>query len=728
MDRRTFNKLAGMTAIGTLTTGELCAAENSDASEVVLEDDAVLAAFDVGSGALTRLLRKSTGWAIERRPELGMSFRILAPLPGRRSNFVFGEQQRAAHVEKLTDKKVHIEWDGLASEHVGSLPMSFSATITLENGRLTFEGLLTNNSQLTVETIDYPFLGDLNPPVRDALMTVRTARYDNLESAELYPHFADEMGYWGVDFPTKTRDSFYSLFCLIQSGREGLYIGMHDPTIPYFLQYTFEQHPGVLNNSAPFSGGGIYPQEEHIVPEEDKISGIPVHLEFRTCHFVFATPHSTKQLAPVVLQSYSGDWHVGVDLYKHWRATWYQEPTVPAWAREVHSWQQLQINSSEEEYRIPYNRLTEYGDDCVKYGVTAIQLVGWNHGGQDRGNPSQDIDPKLGTWKELHNAIAQIQAKGIRIVLFAKFPWADMTTEWYKKELYKYEATDPYGIRYQKSGDSYHTPTQLAGINNRQFAVMDFCLADYRQIAVNEFQKLLALNPSGWLYDEVCTHAPVIYSFNRVPGSGAPRYIYSGDLPLARQLRAEADKINSQFLFAGEGPQDWLTQYYPFSYFRGSSTPLERYIAPNAPIMAAVNGFDDREQLNEILMYRYNISYEPYNFKGHLSDFSLTLAYGQKIDVLRRRYKDYLWDAEFRDTLGARVSSDGAVRYSVFVTRSGKRSIVVVSKEWSSAIRVRAEIPKPGTLVVVTPENPDPVPTQGKFEVPARSAAVILEL
>jgi len=132
--------------------------------------------------------------------------------------------------------------------------------------------------------------------------------------------------------------------------------------------------------------------------------------------------------------------------------------------------------------------------------------------------------------------------------------------------------------------------------------------------------------------------------------------------------------------------------------------------------------------LNEILMYRYIISYEPYNFKGHLSDFSLTLAYGQKIDVLRRRYKEYLWDAEFRDTLGARVSSDGAVRYLVFVTRSGKRSIVVVSKEWSNAIRVRAEMPKPGTLVVVTPENPDPVPTQGKLEVPARSAAVILEL
>jgi len=42
--------------------------------------------------------------------------------------------------------------------------------------------------------------------------------------------------------------------------------------------------------------------------------------------------------------------------------------------------------------------------------------------------------------------------------------------------------------------------------------------------------------------------------------------------------------------------------------------------------MVAVTGFDDREMPNLILMQRYMISYEPYNFKGHLTDFPLTLA------------------------------------------------------------------------------------------------------
>src|ERR1039457_2702188 len=73
------------------------------ASEVTLEDNSILVIFDSDSGALTRLENKSTHWTIERRPELGVSFRLHAPLPNRRDNFVLGHKQRAAEVAKLSD-------------------------------------------------------------------------------------------------------------------------------------------------------------------------------------------------------------------------------------------------------------------------------------------------------------------------------------------------------------------------------------------------------------------------------------------------------------------------------------------------------------------------------------------------------------------------------------------------------------------------------------------------
>ena len=41
--------------------------------------------------------------------------------------------------------------------------------------------------------------------------------------------------------------------------------------------------------------------------------------------------------------------------------------------------------------------------------------------------------------------------------------------------------------------------------------------------------------------------------------------------------------------------------------------------------------------LNSILLDRYIVGCEPHKFKGHLSEFPLTLAYGQKMDALWRR-------------------------------------------------------------------------------------------
>jgi hypothetical protein len=145
--------------------------------------------------------------------------------------------------------------------------------------------------------------------------------------------------------------------------------------------------------------------------------------------------------------------------------------------------------------------------------------------------------------------------------------------------------------------------------------------------------------------------------------------------------------------------------------------------------MATVAGFDDRETLNLILMDRYVISYEPYFFKGRLGDFPLTLDYGKKIDGLRRRYKAWLWDAEFCDILGATVHSDGAHRYSVFRTAAGKRAVVVVNLETAKAISARVDFSgtPAGDLVSATPELPEAIPADGTLQIPARSAAVLLE-
>ncbi len=103
MDRRTFNKLAGLTALAALTENMELSAEQAAAitGDVVLQDKDLLVAFDPASGALTRMEHKPTKWVIERRPALGVSFRMHAPLPTQRTNFIFGQKQRAKSVEKI---------------------------------------------------------------------------------------------------------------------------------------------------------------------------------------------------------------------------------------------------------------------------------------------------------------------------------------------------------------------------------------------------------------------------------------------------------------------------------------------------------------------------------------------------------------------------------------------------------------------------------------------------
>ena len=294
------------TALGLL--GAL-AASRAAAGDVKLEDKHLLVAFDSKSGAIKHLVDKDADWTIERRSDLGVSFRMFAPLPQQRYNPILGQKQKASEVKKLSDSQVRLQWKNLTSENGGVIPLTFTATVSLTNGILTFDSTLQNDSSLTVETIDYPYLGDFNASSRDSSLQVYLPNGKERQSNELYPHFRNEKGYWGDFFPLKTREARQNPYCLIQSGSDGVYVGVNTSPLPYRLEYTFEQHPGVIS------------AVNTLVPAEDNIAGTPVHLEVRTCHFVFTGPHSSTNLVPIALQCYHGSSQVGAGIYKDQHST-----------------------------------------------------------------------------------------------------------------------------------------------------------------------------------------------------------------------------------------------------------------------------------------------------------------------------------------------------------------------------------------------------------------------
>jgi hypothetical protein len=375
----------------------------------------------------------------------------------------------------------------------------------------------------------------------------------------------------------------------------------------------------------------------------------------------------------------------------------------------------------------------EYAKDCAKYGVTAIQLTGWTIGGQDRGNPSHDIDPRLGSWEDLKNAIDECQKLGVHIVLFSKFTWSDESQPWFKDELVKYAEKDPYGNYYHMGGYQYQSAAGLAGITTRRFIPMCMHSPGWRKIADNEFTKLIDLGADGTLYDECQHHGDAYYCFDPDHDHHVPAHVYNGVMKLQDGFQKIVDGKKPDFLLAGEAIRDLQFQFYHVSYTRigRNHFPEQRYITPNTGMMIAIIGYNDRFPINQALLYRYIMSYEPRNFKGRLNEFPLTMQYGQKVDALREKYSDFLWDGEFRGTVDGKVKVKGNenVLYSVFKNhKTNKRALVIVNPSLDKPIAVEAGLENStGMFLLATPESPETIGSNGKVEIPALSAIVLME-
>jgi hypothetical protein len=496
-----------------------------------------------------------------------------------------------------------------------------------------------------------------------------------------------------------------------------MYVGYHDPGQKQTVQICFFLSPAYVDsfNSSDIDSSG-------------KVGDSAVGIDPN--HLCFVQPGDTQRSEALVLETFVGDWHMGADIYKSWRATWHKVPKMPRWVQDVHSWQQIQINSAEDRLSFPYKDLTKHAEACKRWGVKAIQLTGWQIGGQDRDFPLHDIDPRLGTAQEFKDAIAASKAMGVEIILFNKYAWADVTAPAYASEFRKFAIEDPWGIPYMFNGYNYDTPTQIDGINARHGTGMCEASPAWRKRALEEFRKSVDLGASGILFDECQWHMSP-YCFSKSHGHGIPGAVFSGDVPLIEGFRTIIDP--EEFLFAGESPYDIQLQTYDMSYFRIESgfVPFGRYIDPLAPMSVAVTGWNDRQMINACLLYRFSMSYEPRDFHGELDEMPVSLSYGRSVDDLRRRYREWIWDAEFQDTLGAKVIAEGKPisTYAVYRRKDGHRAVVFSNMSTTESIvcEVSFDGAKPAEIKLISPELPEPRPWPGKLELAPGTAAVLLE-
>ncbi|HIS77276.1 MAG TPA: hypothetical protein IAB51_10810 [Candidatus Merdivicinus excrementipullorum] len=694
----------------------------------LLENDKIRIEFDEATGGITKFCCKETGWELIRQPKLAMGIQLRVPAPGHRWNLAESGRQKLASFAAVPEEgTAALRWEGLDFDQTGPLPIDVEMRVDLTPGGASFTVTVDNRSQYMVEEVWAPNLGGFREPAGEQPVTALGMHFQGgFTKVRLGDGFPLN-DYWGIDFPTviKTFPSpdVTSPFMLLQKEGGGLYWGVHDPQ-PEIASFVYSFRPGYLDS------------KRHRLPPGDELSGNPAGFCVSLVRVPCIQPGQRRTLAPVELKPYKGDWRRGIKAYREWEKTWYRPVPAPKWTEETDCWMTLQMNSSEGRCKYSYRDLPAIMKEAKQYGVQALQLIGWATGGQDGNEPFQDTDPLLGTREELMDAIRQIEEMGIRVLLMCKFKWADQSAPEFADKMAAHTLKDMRGHPVPFGGYAYDTLFQRFGggsIHNGYG--LCHSSADYRRAALEEFRKILELKPSGILYDELAN--PMLCCFDTSHGHAYGESIHKGSLLLAKEFYSLARETAGEFAFAGEGPSDVLSQYYSTNYIRswddgnGPHCPAGKYLHPEMRFASCLVGWDDRELANQCLVYGYILNYEPYNFKGRMSDIPLTAQYGMKIRKLRRRLWEYLWKGKFLHTDTAQVrpvGETGEYIYSVFEAENGKRAIAVANQEAERTLTLRVTADSGCTeFLLYTPEGDEAKASGSIVEIPARCACVLVE-
>lgn len=645
-------------------------AKHDDGKVITFENNNAKYGFELETGKLVSLYSKLTGWDIIKRRELAKSFKMLIPLENRRNNPAEGDKVSEVRTD---ENSVEFVYETVTSKFGGEHNIKVVTRFTVDEEKGYFGISVENGSDKIIENISYPIIEDLSNPEESEKLFDFSLGYSDIMKTPIYPEFTNDVGYWGSDTPIRfVLNAPHNMFHMIMNDDQGLYIGLGENTTEIAV-WQLELMPGFECSMRKNTS------------REDEIGGKLRHIRVSCERLPYIEPGTKITLTDIVTQAYSGDWHKGADIYKGLVEKWgFKAAKPPKWASEPHSWLQIHINSPEDELRYSYSQLVEIGKECAKHGIKAIQLVGWNNGGQDRGNPSHDTDSRLGTAEELKRAIEEIRAMGVKVVLFVKFTWADRSTQWFRRELKSLAVQDPYGDYYVHPGYQYQTVAQHLDANTRRLVPMCINSEKYREICTKEFIKTLKLGADGVLYDECQHHGNGKICYAKDHGHKYGESSYNSDNKLIEEFK-QFTAGNDDFIFVGEACYDKEFEQYQMAYIRSNElkfVPARRYMFPDLLYMTAVIGFNDRNMINQCLMFRYIISYEPYNFKGRPEDFPLTLEYGKKMDKLRSELREYFWDGEFLHTTVGSITDDEGKPYgdyAAYRTKSGKIGVVITN-------------------------------------------------
>lgn len=660
-----------------LTGPYACRGGGSPEGPVVLENEACRLEFERSRGTLVRLQDRQGPVDLHCPPEVSEGFRLLLPLAEAPENFIEGRDQAVSGIESSPGRVV-FHWDGPMSDAGGRRhAISAALEVALEGPAATFRVRVQNRSGHVIQEVWCPGPGGLQgfgPADRRGEVTIqpppsnRSLRAPFGQLQVNYP--GQNMGYLEVENRAIQRS---------------LYLGAHDPVARMKVFHFQEKGPA---------------GQREVV--------------FHLVHFPFIPSGGTFESTPLVARFHGGDWiEAGKTIYRPWFEKTFGLMTPERdWIRRQGFFQMIMVMLPEGNVNYHYREIPQLARDGLKYGLTSLQIAGWQRGGHDNGYPYYEPDPRLGTWDELKEAVGQCRAMGVRVYFFVNVHVDNLDTEWYQRELKDYNFENVKGQRGWAAGWGMGT---LASRMTHTTPLMTFADPSFPGLhdkLVAYFKKLAEIGADGIHIDKFY---PAALNFNPRITSSPDRSPWEGTLKVVESICRECRAVNPEFRISFETTWDRVLPFGASTWWGGNMARAKRVFPELVETVGLYQPYDFAG-LNDAVREGYVVMVAPHHFNRSMDCESWRglASYIREVKRLRDELADSVFLGEVLDSSSVTLADSKLPRGVEYAAYRGR-----IQKKRACILTNRDDVAATVTLAGFANDRKGQVRVLRPFHVPA---------
>ena len=327
-----------------------------------------------------------------------------------------------------------------------------------------------------------------------------------------------------------------------------------------------------------------------------------------------------------------------------------------SWLREKSAWFTSIIYQPEDKIVTDFKGYNQWTKDAKKYGITTNELIGWNKGGLERDYPMYVPEEKLGGKEEFKTLLKSIKERGDHCLVFCNYNILDQNTDWYKKDLYKYQSQDQFGKQGIWMGWGESTLLARKGLTVR-YHVRSSVVPGIEKILEDYFVQLVKDGAQGFQIDKMVVGSTL--DFNPLNKAKPDVALCEGLVKAIDQLSLKCKAINPEFRMASECGIDRLIPYFDIGYRNSTGyeiSPLH-YVFSEWTSCQHVSAPRDFKGINGAILSGSVICIEPEMYQGTLDQplYYDLAKYIEETERIRHELKDIIFLGKYYDNLNAKV-------------------------------------------------------------------------